>query len=121
MVYATKEDYLKYYTVVPENFDRFAESASINIDILTFNRIVSTGWENLTDYQRSTIIECTCEIIQFMDDNIDVLDSVLSSYSINGVSMQFKFNPTIFIQNGIVMRQSTYGQLMSTGLCYRGI
>lgn len=121
MVYATEEDYLKYYIVVPKDFDRLSERASRNIDTLTYNRIVGAGWDNLTDYQRSTITECTCELIQFIDENSDMLDGVLDSYAINGVSMKFDFNVSVCRCNGVIIRSSTYGQLMSTGLCYRGL
>lgn len=121
MVYAATEDYLRYYTVVPENFDRLAERASRNIDTLTYNRIIGAGWESLTDYQRDTITECTCELIQFIDENADMLDGVLDSYAINGVSMKFDFNVSVYCCNGVFVRSSTYGRLMSTGLCYRGL
>lgn len=119
--YVEQSDYLKYYTVVPDNFEQLANKASRIIDTLTYNRIVATGYENLTEFQRETITECCCEIVQFYDDNVDILDSVLNSYSINGVSMQFNTNLNICIKNGCVIRTNTYGRLMSTGLCYGGI
>lgn len=120
MVYATSQDYLNYYNVVPDDFDRLAEKASRDIDTLTYCRINGIGWENLTDFQREAVTEACCDIVQFMDENRELLCTPLSSYSINGVSMQFKFNPTVFVQNGIIMRQSTYSRLVSTGLCYAG-
>ena len=119
--YAKQSDYLRYYTVAPNNFEQLAYKASRNIDILTYNRIYATGFENLTEFQRETIIECCCEMIQFYDDNVDMLDSVLNSYSINGVSMQFNTNLNVCIKNGCVLRKNTYEKLMSTGLCYGGI
>lgn len=48
--YATEADYLKYYTVVPENFDNLVRKASRIIDTLTYNRIIGKGFDNLTDY-----------------------------------------------------------------------
>ena len=63
--YATEADYLKYYTVVPENFDNLVRKASRIIDTLTYNRIIGKGFDNLTDYQQETITECCCEIVQF--------------------------------------------------------
>lgn len=120
MVYATSQDYLNYYTVVPEDFDRLAERASRDIDILTHGRINGIGWEGLTDYQREAVTDVCCDMVQFIDENKELLDTPLDSYSINGVSMKFSFNPTVFVQGGIIMRQRTYGRLMSTGLCYNG-
>lgn len=120
MTYAAREDHLRYYTTVPEDFDRLAAKASRDIDTLTYCRINGIGWDNLTEFQREAITEVCCDMVQFTDENRDILDTPLTSYSINGVSMQFKFNPTIFVQGGIIMRQSTYGRLISTGLCYAG-
>lgn len=117
MLYATKDDYLKYYTVLPEDFDMLCRRASQIIDNLTYNRIVAVGFDSLTAYQKSVIIECCCEIIQFYDDNVDILDSVLSAYNINGVSMQWSTNKSVCVKNGCVLRTSTYDRLMSTGLC----
>lgn len=117
MNYATEADYLKYYTVVPENFDRLVHKASGMIDTLTYNRIVATGFDNLTAHQRATIAECCCEIVQFYDEYADMLDTVLKSYGINGVSMQLDYNTGVCVKNGCTLRRSTYNKLMSTGLC----
>lgn len=121
MVYATSQDYLNYYTVVPEDFDRLAQKASRDIDTLTYCRITGIGWDALTDFQREAITEVCCDIVQFADENRELLGTPLAAYSVNGVSMQFSFNPTVFIQDGIIMRQRTYGRLLSTGLCYGGL
>ena len=120
MIYATSQDYLNYYTAVPDDFSRLVQKASRDIDTLTYCRINGIGWENLTDFQREAVTEACCDIVQFMDENRELLCTPLSSYSINGVSMQFSFNPTVFVQSGIVMRQSTYGRLVSTGFCCAG-
>ena len=121
MIYATEDNYRKYYGGVPENFEHLARQASHNIDTLTYNRIIGTGWDNLTPYQQEVITECCCELIQFTNENADMLDGVLNSYAINGVSMQFDFNTSVRRVNGVIIRSSTYGRLMSTGLCYGGI
>ena len=115
--YAAEVDYLKYYTTAPKNFEKLVRRASRIIDTLTYNRIVGTGFENLTPYQQETIIECCCEIVQFYDEYSDMLDTVLKSYGINGVSMQFDYNTGVCVKNGCIVRQITYSRLMSTGLC----
>lgn len=119
--YITSEDYLKLYTVLPEKFDQLAYKASRIIDTLTYNRIISQGFENLTDFQQSIVKDCCCEIVQFYDDNVDVLENILNSYAINGVSMQFDYNSSITVVNGCAIRRSTYSRLVSTGLCYGGV
>ncbi|MBQ8132919.1 MAG: hypothetical protein IJ192_00670 [Clostridia bacterium] len=121
MIYAAEEDYRKFYQNVPESFEQLVRRASRNIDILTYCRINGIGWDNLTDFQRDTITEACCDMVQFMSENGDLLDTPLNSYSINGVSMQFQFNPTVYCSKGVIMRQNTYSMLMSTGLCYGGL
>lgn len=121
MEYAKEVDYLKLYDSLPNEFTSLVKKASRTIDILTYNRIFARGFNSLTALQQKTVTECCCEIIQFYDENSDTLDSVLNSYSINGVSMQFNFNSAVYQRNGVVIRASTYSRLMSTGLCYGGI
>lgn len=120
MTYATSQDYLNYYTVVPEDFDRLAQKASRDIDTLTHCRINGIGWDGLTDFQRDAVTEVCCDMVQFADENRELFQAPLSSYSINGVTMQLRFNQTVFVQGGIVMPQRSYGRLLSTGLCYAG-
>lgn len=120
MVYATQEDYLRYYSELPDDFDRLAARASRDIDTVTHCRINGIGWDSLTEFQHEAISEACCDIVHFVDENRDLLDVPLSSYSVNGVSMQFKFNPTIYSSGGTVMPLSTYSRLLSTGLCYAG-
>lgn len=115
--YATEADYLKYYTVVPKNFEKLVYKASRTIDTLTYNRIVGTGFDNLKLFQKEAVTACCCEIVQFYDEYADMLDTVLKSYSINGVSMQFDYNTGVCVKNGCIVRQVTYSRLMSTGLC----
>lgn len=115
--YAAEADYLKYYTIAPKDFDKLVRRASRIIDTLTYNRIIGKGFENLSPYQQETITECCCEIVQFYDEYADVLDTVLKSYGINGVSMQFDYNTGVCVKNGCTIRQNTYNRPMSTGLC----
>lgn len=100
--------------------DDLIYKAKTMIDTLTHNRVKIIGWDNLTEFQRFTLKECLLEIVLFLYENKDLLETPLSSYSINGVSMQFKFNPTVFCQGGVIMNQTTYMRLVSTGLCYAG-
>lgn len=120
MIYASRDDYLLHFSTVPESFDTLAAMASSSIDTLTHCRINAIGFDNLTDYQRRIVTECTCELIQFLHENEDVLSGVLSAYAINGVSMQFQFNGTVYSRNGVTLRKSTYHKLLTTGLCYAG-
>ena len=121
MIYAEQSDYEALYGSAPDDFAQLARKASHSIDILTYNRIAAAGFEHLTDYQRTTITECCCEMVKFYSDNAGMLDMPMSSYSINGVSMQFGLNPTVYSRSGLILPQTAYGMLMSTGLCFGGL
>lgn len=101
--------------------DKIINGANNAIDVLTYSRINAIGYCNLTPFQQITVSECAFEIAKFLLENREILDTPLSSYSINGVSMQFKFNQTVHCSNGVVVPESTYRKLMSTNLCYGGI
>ncbi|WP_296117624.1 hypothetical protein [uncultured Eubacterium sp.] len=97
-------------------------TASRHIDFLTFNRIVDRGYENLTPFQKEIISQVCKKQAVFEEENKDMLESILSSYSINGVSMGIDQNGwNVFVQNGVVMQRSTYELLKQTGLCSRSL
>ena len=93
--------------------------ASRHVDSLTFNRIVGRGFDNLTEYQQDIIREVVCQQADFETENADMISSVLSSYSINGVSMQFGSAWNVYTDKGVAMRRDTYSLLCQTGLCCR--
>ena len=99
--------------------ERALKIASRHIDSLTFNRIVAAGFENLTDFQKEIIQEVVCRQAAFEMENADVISSILSSYSINGVSMQFGDSWNIFTEAGVAMERDLYSMLQQTGLCVR--
>lgn len=101
--------------------DKIINGANNAIDVLTYSRINAIGFENLTPFQQRIVSECAFEIAEFLLENREILDTPLSSYSINGVSMQFKFNQTVHCSNGVVVPEITYRKLMSTNLCYGGL
>jgi hypothetical protein len=119
--YVTPEEYASLgYNAVPEckRIDAL-KKASRHVDSLTFNRIVGKGFANLTQFQQDIIKEVVCEQADFESENEDIINSVLSSYGINGVSMNFGPNWNMHIENGVAMKQETYSLLSQTGLCCR--
>ncbi|WP_411337221.1 hypothetical protein [Ruminococcus gauvreauii] len=102
-----------------EEFERFLKRASRHIDSLTYNRIVGRGFNNLTPYQQEIIKEVCCAQADFEYQNADEIESVLQSYSINGVSAQFGGGWNTHIENGVMMRADVYSMLTQTGLCCR--
>lgn len=91
--------------------------ASRHIDTLTFNRIVGIGFENLTEFQKEIIKEVVCTLADFEYENEEVITSVLSSYSINGVSMNFGDSWNVKVEKGIAIPMELYQTLKQTGLC----
>jgi hypothetical protein len=118
MIYADetfyKNEYLGIHT--PEQLNRILKTASQHIDTLTFNRIVGMGFDNLTPFQQSVIREVCCQMADFMIENKDLIETALSSYSINGVSMNFGDSWNVVTMNGIAMKRSTYELLNQSGL-----
>lgn len=109
-----KENYLG--TLDTEDLAKRLKKASQQVDMLTFNRIRGKGFDNLTPFQQSVIREAICQHVDFVYENQDMIDSVLQSYSINGVSMTFGQSWNVEVINGIAMKRSTYELLKQTGL-----
>lgn len=120
--YVTPEYYLDQYegSIVPEEeLSKALKVASRHIDSLTYNRIVGRGFSSLTDFQQEVIREVVCMQTDFEYENADEINSVLSSYSINGVSAQFGSSWNVCTDKGVAMKRDVYTLLSQTGLCCR--
>ena len=118
--YATEDYYNSEYggTSIPETeLRKYLKTASRHIDSLTYNRIVGRGISSLTEFQQEIIRETVCRQAEFEYENADEISSVLSSYSINGVSAQFGSSWNVFTDKGIAMKRDDYAFLSQTGLC----
>ena len=74
---------------------------------------------NLTPFQQDLIREVVCQQADFETENADEINTVLQSYSINGVSMQFGNSWNVFTDKGVAMKRDVYAMLCQTGLCCR--
>ena len=120
--YLTAEEYSSLGGEIPSaEAELYINNASRHIDSLTFNRIVGTGFDNLSVFQQEIIKKVCFDMANLEYDNAVMINSVLQSYSINGVSMQFGSSWNIAVINGIAIRRDTYNLLMQTGLCYKGV
>lgn len=120
--YTTCEYYCDAYkgTVIPMNeLDKALKQASRHIDSLTYNRIVGRGFSNLTAFQQETIREVVCQQADFEYENADEISTILSSYSLNGASVQFGQSWNVYTDKGVAMKRDTYALLSQTGLCCR--
>lgn len=118
--YASEAYYTDRYegNVIAEDDVRKALlQASRHVDSLTYNRIVSQGFSNLTEFQQDIIKEVVCKQAEFEYENADMIESVLSGYSINSVSVQFGESWNVFTDKGVAMRRDVYSMLCQTGLC----
>lgn len=120
--YVTTSYYLDSYKgdVIPEEqLEKALRQASRHVDSLTYNRIVGRGFSLLTDFQQEIIREVVCQQADFEHENADEINSILSSYSINGVSASFGSSWNIFMDKGVAMKRDVYTMLCQTGLCCR--
>lgn len=121
--YVTYDYYCDTYkgTVIPpdDQLPKVLKQASRHIDSLTYNRIVGRGFSNLTEFQQGVIQEVVCLQAEFEYENADEINTILSSYSINGVSAQFGESWNVFTDKGVAMKRDVYALLSQTGLCCR--
>ena len=109
-------------TIIPKDeIEEKLKEASSHIDSLTYNRIVGRGFDNLTKFQKDIIQKVVCKLADFEYENADLIKSVLSSYSINGVSMNFGTSWNIQVQNGVAIPKDYYCLLSQTGLTCRNM
>lgn len=117
--YLTYDEYIDMggNTLPSDNAEDYLKQASRHIDTLTFNRILKYGFDKLTDFQKEIIKEVTFKLSNFEYENEDLLNSILSGYSINGVSMNFNNESwNITTQNGVAIKTDDYELLSQTGL-----
>ena len=120
--YATVEDYEALGLQDFDDIENALVTASRHIDTLTFNRILGLGgFDKLTPFQQDVIKEVVCKQALFEWENADEINSVISAYSINGVSVKFGDGWNIIVTNGIPMPSFLYSFLQQTGLCCRVI
>lgn len=120
--YVTPEYYKDTYkgsTVPEEELSKALRLASRHIDSLTYNRIVGWGFSHLTSFQQEIIREVVCQQADFEVENADEINTILSSYSINGVSAQFGSSWNVFTDKGVAMKRDVYALLCQSGLCCR--
>lgn len=108
-----------YCNTLPSQYD--VKTASLHIDVLTFNRIVAMGWDNLTPYQQRIISEVCERLAIFEYEHKHELEGSLASMSVSGLSMTFNNfdSDTFYKEAGVVIKRSDYDLLLTTGLCSR--
>ena len=121
-MYAGIEYYKNTYKGNLEDADaeKALSKASRHIDTLTYNRIVEMGFDALSEYQQGIIKECACLMADWETENKDYIESLLSSYSLNGASMSFTGNSAnAVVVNGVAVSRDIYAHLQKSGFCCR--
>lgn len=122
-MYLTYNQFYEQYPdtqIQEDRFQNLLQRAETDINGLTFNRITAKGFYSLSDFQKSIIRRAVAMQVNFINDNSELLDSPLSSYSISGVSMSFDKSKITEV-DGVITSKSIYGVLLQSGLCYRGL
>ena len=123
-MYADLEYYKNTYngTLDYADAEKALSKASRHIDTLTYNRIVVAGFENLTEYQQGIIKECECLMADWETENADYINSMLSSYSLNGASMSFTGqSASATVVSGGAVSRDIYSHLQKCGLCAKSL
>ena len=123
-MYADLEYYKNTYngTLDYADAEKALTKASRHIDTLTYNRIVAVGFENLTEYQQGIIKECECLMADWETENADYINSMLSSYSLNGASMSFTGqSASATVVSGVAVSRDIYSHLQKCGLCTKSL
>lgn len=106
-------------TLPEDEIEKRLQKASSHIDSLTFNRICAIGFDNLTKWQQDIVKDACCMQADFEYENEDMLETTLTGYDINGVSVTFGSSANIYTQNGVTTSQTIYSVLEQSGLCCR--
>lgn len=92
--------------------------ASDAVDALCYGRIRKVGFDNLTEFQQEKVRKAVCYHAAFLFAYGELLNSPLSSYGINGVSMSFDAGKVV-TQGNVTTNQAVMQQLRQSGLATR--
>ena len=112
-IYSNKEYYKNVYNgKLPDSeIDEYLKKASLNITVLTFNRIII---DELSTYETKILNEVCCNQADFLYNNKELLNSLVSKYSLGDLSIDFSTDLNVQKINGIYMEYTTYQLLNQT-------
>jgi len=90
MLYVDVEYYKDTFlgTAIPDDLlKKSLSDAQDDIDSLTFNRIVASGFDSLTNYQQEKIKKAVCQQAEFMYTHGPYINLPVSSFKAGSVSM----------------------------------
>ncbi|MBP1999752.1 hypothetical protein J2Z69_000771 [Paenibacillus shirakamiensis] len=118
MAYVTAAEYDQYGAgLIPvTELEKALEHASDQVDILTYNRIITGGITGLTPFQKLRIVKAVCQQADFMYQYGDYLNFPLSGYSAGSISLSFQ---SVQGAGGIQTTESVTSLLAASGLTSR--
>lgn len=90
------------------------------INIICKNRLDNGNVDSMPEDVQDIVKTVICEQADFNAANADLINSALSEYKINGVSVKFSTNGQVLNEGGIFIRGELISQLAIYGLTYRG-
>ena len=122
--YADSDYYHNVYngdTIPEEERKKRLLKSSRHIDALTYNRIAGKGIDVLTEFQKGIVQDACCQLADFEYENEELINTILKSYSLNGVSLSLDNSWNMLLTGGVAIRRDIYSMLEQTGLCYKGV
>ena len=92
------------------------ESASTDVDAMTFNRITACGFDSLSEFQKACVQRAVYQQADFRFQNADLFDGAIASYSLNGASVTFDKDRIVTVGE-TVTAPSVVAVLKQSGLC----
>lgn len=97
------------------------KNAEKQINVICGNRLNNGFLEDKAQHLIPLIQDIICEQAEFNTENKELIESALSQYSINGVSMKIEPSKSICQVSGIYTKNIIYQELAMYGLTYRGL
>lgn len=122
-MYVSGEDYAACFpagSIPAERLTAALAAAEKDIDGLTYGRVAARGFEGLTVFQRDLVKRAVCEQAEFRQTYAELLASPFSSYSINGVAMQWG-GAGVVERGGVKAPAHVLALLRQTGLAHLGL
>ena len=88
----------------------------------TYNRIAGKGIDVLTEFSKGIVQDVCCQLADFEYENEELINTILKSYSLNGVSYWLNNSWNMLLTGGVAVEAGDiYSMLEQTGLCYKGV
>ena len=119
-LYVDKNYYIQNGGKIPlQEIDEYLELSQEKIDSITYNRIVSIGFDNLTDFQKEKVKKAVCIQADYIKEHgfNDEEDNDISSYSVLDISVNVKDSSSKETKaSKLHMSERAYNLIHQTGL-----